>query len=85
MLIINVRKGWAKMPDHHEPTYIERAIADGHVEITGEGKTKRIFYKDANHSERWSDPEEKVRAEFCAELIYKRVNPDLLRGSRVFY
>ncbi len=73
------------MPDHHEPTYIERAIADGHVEITGEGKTKRIFYKDANHSERWSDPEEKVRAEFCAELIYKRVNPDLLRGSRVFY
>jgi type I restriction enzyme M protein len=54
-----------------EQTYIERAIADGHAEIIGEGKAERILYKAADHSERWSDPEEKGRAEFWAELIYK--------------
>ncbi|HET8926047.1 MAG TPA: type I restriction enzyme HsdR N-terminal domain-containing protein [Candidatus Acidoferrum sp.] len=59
------------MPDEQELTYIERAITDGLAEITGEGKSERIFYKAADHSERWADPEEKVRAEFCAELIYK--------------
>jgi type I restriction enzyme M protein len=52
-------------------TFIERALADGYAEITGEGKTERIRYKAAGHSERWADPEEKVRAEFWAELIYK--------------
>ena len=59
------------MPDKHEPTCLERALADGLAEITGEGKTERIRYKAANHSERWADPEEKVRAEFWAELIHK--------------
>ncbi len=54
------------------PTYLEQAIKDGHARIGGEGKTQRIHYNIvANHSERWSDPEEKVRAEFWAELIYK--------------
>lgn len=52
-------------------SYLERAIQNGLAEIRGEGKTERIHYKAANHSERWSDPEEKVRAEFWAELIYK--------------
>lgn len=52
-------------------TYLERAIEAGHAKISGEGKTQRIHYIAANHSERWSDPEEKVRAEFWAELIYK--------------
>jgi type I restriction enzyme M protein len=52
-------------------TYLERAFEDGHVEMKGEGKTECIHYKAANHSERWADPEEKVRAEFWAELIYK--------------
>lgn len=52
-------------------TYLEQAIKDGHAKIGGEGKTQRIHYIAANHSERWSDPEEKVRAEFWAELIYK--------------
>jgi len=52
-------------------TYLEQAIEDSHAELTGEGKKERIRYIAADHSERWSDPEEKVRAEFWAELIYK--------------
>lgn len=61
-------------------TFLERAIADGHAEITGEGKTERIHYVAANHSERWADPEEKVRAEFWAELIYKyEYRPERIR------
>lgn len=58
------------MPDNFQPTFLERALADGHVKFTGEGKNERIHYVAANHSERWADPEEKVRAEFWAELIY---------------
>ncbi|MBI5937764.1 MAG: restriction endonuclease subunit M [Betaproteobacteria bacterium] len=52
-------------------TYLEQALEDGLAKITGEGKTQRIHYIAADHSERYSDPEEKVRAEFWAELIYK--------------
>jgi type I restriction enzyme M protein len=59
----------------NEKTYLEKAIEDGHAELTGEGKNERIRYKAANHSERWADPEEKVRAEFWAELIYKYEYP----------
>ncbi|MEM7716443.1 MAG: N-6 DNA methylase [Cyanobacteria bacterium P01_A01_bin.68] len=36
-----------------------------------EGKKQRIIYKAVDHSERYSDPEEQVRAEFWAELIYR--------------
>jgi len=61
-------------------TYLEQAINDGHAEIKGKDKTQRIHYIAANHSERWSDPEEKVRAEFWAELIYKyQYSPDRIR------
>ena len=56
-------------------SYLEKAIAEGHAEITGEGRSERIHYFDAAHSERWSDPEEKVRAEFWAELICKYEYP----------
>jgi type I restriction enzyme M protein len=60
--------------------YLEQAIADGHAEIKGEGKKERIYYLAADHSERWSDPEEKIRAEFWAELIYKyEYNPKLIQ------
>ena len=51
--------------------FITRALHDGHAEIAGEGQKERIRYVAVNHSERWSDPEEKVRAELWAELIYK--------------
>jgi len=59
------------MSDQQKHTYLERAFTDGIVEITGEGKAERIRYVNAGHTERWSDPEEKIRAEFWAELIYK--------------
>ncbi len=59
------------MSETPQGTYLERAFADGHAELIGEGKSERIHYKSAAHKERWSDPEEKVRAEFWAELIYK--------------
>ena len=52
-------------------TYIELALRDGLAELSGEGRSERIRYVAADHSERWSDPEEKVRAELWAELIYK--------------
>ncbi len=51
-------------------TYLERAIADGHVKFSGDGKQHKIYYVAEDHTERYSDPEEKVRAEFWAELIY---------------
>lgn len=54
-----------------EQSFLKRALADGLALITGEGKNERIRYIAAEHSERWADPEEKVRAEFWAELIYK--------------
>ena len=55
----------------YRQTYLARALADGHAEITGEGRNERIHYIAAGRSERWADPEEKVRAELWAELIYK--------------
>ena len=55
----------------HTGTYLQRAVTDGHAEITGEGRNERIRYMAADHAERWADPEEKVRAELWAELIYK--------------
>ena len=54
--------------DDENKTYLEQAISDGHAEIAIEGKTERIRYVAADRSERWSDPEEKVRAEFWAGI-----------------
>lgn len=58
-----------------EKTFFERALEDGLAELTGEGKNERVHYVAVDHSERWADPEEKVRAEFWAELIYKYEYP----------
>lgn len=52
-------------------TYLQKALDDGHLRLDKSGKVERIVYVAVNHSERWSDPEEKVRAEFYAELIYR--------------
>lgn len=52
-------------------TYLERAIKDGHAKITGEGKQQKITYITVNQTERFAEPEEQVRAEFWAELIYR--------------
>ena len=55
--------------------YLDRALSDGLAEITSDGRAARILYADAERSERWIDPEEKVRAELWAELIYKHGYP----------
>jgi len=52
-------------------TYLGRAIKDGHAKISGEGKQQKILYLAVNQTERYADPEEQVRAEFWAELIYR--------------
>ncbi len=68
------------MPDTTQPPFLKHAINDGLVKIIGEGKTERIHYIAAAHSERWADPEEKVRAEFWAELIYNyEYRPERIR------
>ncbi len=57
-------------------TNLDRAIKDGYAYITGtEGKKKIVYVSADNHSENYNDPEEKVRAEFWAELIYKYEYP----------
>ena len=52
-------------------TYLEQAIEKGYAIISGEGTKQRITYVAVNHSERFSDPEEQVRAEYWAELIFR--------------
>lgn len=52
-------------------TYLERAIKDRHAQIIGEGKQAKITYLAVNLTEKYNDPEEAVRAEFWAELIYR--------------
>jgi type I restriction enzyme M protein len=52
-------------------TNLEQAIEKGYATISGEGAKQRITYVAVNHSERFSDPEEQVRAEYWAELIFR--------------
>lgn len=55
---------------------LNKAIKDGYAFIAGEEKKQRITYMTSdNHIENYEDPEEKVRAEFWAELIYKYEYP----------
>lgn len=57
-------------------TFLKRAIKDGYALITGNDNKKRITYVTLeNHVENYNDPEEQVRAEFWAELIYKYEYP----------
>ena len=57
-------------------TPLQRAQKDGYVNITGaEGKKKIEYITSEKHVENYEDPEEKVRAEFFAELIYKYEYP----------
>ena len=50
---------------------LQRAFADGHLQLITSGRTEKIRYVAVNVSEKWSDPEEKVRAAYYAELIYR--------------
>ena len=53
-------------------TSLDKAIKDGYAIITGpENKQKITYVTSDNHIENYNDPEEIVRAEFWAELIYE--------------
>jgi type I restriction enzyme M protein len=52
-------------------TYLQQAFDNGLLQIQTAGKTEKILYTAVNHSEKWSDPEEKIRAAFYAELVYR--------------
>lgn len=57
-------------------SYLERAIKDGYAYLSGSNNKQRITYVTSDaHSENYNDPEEQVRAEFWAELIYKYEYP----------
>ena len=52
-------------------TYLEKALKNEDAHLSGEGKAEKITYVALNRTERYVDPEEKVRAEYWAELIYR--------------
>ena len=52
-------------------TYLDQAVEKKYATLSGEGKKQKITYVAVNHSERYSDPEEKIRAEYWAELIFR--------------
>jgi type I restriction enzyme M protein len=52
-------------------TFLDRALADGHAKLDSAGKKTRITYVSVARTEIFDDPEEHVRAEFWAELIYR--------------
>ena len=57
-------------------TPLQRAQKDGYINITGvDGKKKIEYITSEKHVENYEDPEEKVRANFFAELIYKYEYP----------
>lgn len=58
----------------YEP-FLDQAFNKGHAKLVLEGNSERIHYIAAKRSEQWTDPEEKVRAELWAELIYKYQYP----------
>lgn len=57
--------------DQQDQTHTDHSLQDGYLQIIQSGRSEKVLYVAANRSERWSDPEEKVRAEFYAELIYR--------------
>jgi type I restriction enzyme M protein len=57
-------------------SYLEQAIKAGYAHITGaEGHRKITYVSSLNHTESYDDPEEQVRAEYWAALIYKYEYP----------
>ena len=67
------------MQRYSEQDWLSKALADGHIQIIASGKSEKVRYVACNVSERWSDPEERVRAAYYAELIYRYgYEPELL-------
>ena len=52
-------------------TYLEKALQNRNAYLSGKGKAEKITYVAMNRTERYVDPEEQVRAEYWAELIYR--------------
>ncbi len=63
--------------------FLDRAIADHHATIDTNGKKAKICYLAVNQTENFDDPEERVRAEFWAELIYRYDYPPQNIGVEV--
>ena len=64
-------------------SYLGKAIADKHAILDETGKRPRITYVAVNRTDYFDDPEEKVRAEFWAELIYSYAYPPQRLGIEV--
>ncbi|MGP9805903.1 restriction endonuclease subunit M [Paracoccus sp. NSM] len=60
-----------KMANASGQDWLGRALEDGHIQIIASGKSEKVRYVACNVAEKWSDPEEKVRAAYYAELIYR--------------
>lgn len=59
-----------------EFNYLEKAIKDGYAFLAGEEKSAKITYVTSdNFCTKFDNPEEKVRSEYWAELIYKYEYP----------
>jgi type I restriction enzyme M protein len=64
-------------------TYFERALKDGHAVLDESGTKTRVTYVAVDRSEIYTDPEEQVRAEYWAELIYRYGYPPERIGVEV--
>lgn len=59
--------------------FLKRAFDDGHLQVISSGRTEKVRYVAVNRAERWGDPEEKVRAAFFSELVYRyHYDPDCI-------
>ena len=57
-------------------TSLEKAIKDGYAYISGaEGKKRITYVSSNNYCDNYENPEEKIRAAFWADLIYKYEYP----------
>lgn len=63
--------GGGGKPENPRGPWLTRAIADGHATLFPEGGKEKIRYVEVDHTEIYDDPEEQVRADFWAELIYR--------------
>lgn len=60
-----------KMAQASGQDWLGRALEDGHIQIIASGKSEKVRYVACNVAEKWSNPEERVRAAYYAELIYR--------------
>lgn len=70
-------------PERPPDIFLERAVDDGYAELTDDKNGGRITYVSAARTEHFGDPEEQVRAEYWAELIYRYGYPPDLIGIEV--